>query len=82
MRDREIQLQAKNAAEAAAAANGVLHKSSCFPDQAVQHKLSNGMSSSTSNGTANGYANGTTNKAADYYVKGDVPADASKRKTQ
>lgn len=78
MRDREIQLQAKNAAEAAAAANG-LHKSSCFPDQAVQHKLSNGT---TSNGTANGYANGTTNKAADYYVKGDVPADASKRKTQ
>uniref|UniRef100_A0A336MZI3 Elongation of very long chain fatty acids protein n=1 Tax=Culicoides sonorensis TaxID=179676 RepID=A0A336MZI3_CULSO len=48
-----------------------MHKSSCFPDQNVSHaKKENGV-------TQNGHS-----KAADYYVKGDVPAELTQRKVQ
>lgn len=51
-----------------------MHKSSCFPDQNVNHaKKENGTTQITQNGHS---------KAADYYVKGDVPAELTQRKVQ
>ncbi|XP_063706625.1 very long chain fatty acid elongase AAEL008004-like isoform X2 [Culicoides brevitarsis] len=47
-----------------------MHKSSCFPDQNVNEQKNGHI-------TQNGH-----NKASDYYVKGDVPAELTQRKVK
>lgn len=57
-----------------------MHKSSCFPDQNVYNSKNKNQNGTPI--TQNGHT--SSNKAADYYVKGDVdvPAELTQRKVK